>query len=87
MNFSGMFFPYLLGNGTAEDFRWNCQVSEAILSKQASWTGACTEKKGARSLTAEHGSAGSWELRLKRNPPADCHYPATSDDLGAPCTA
>lgn len=45
------------------------------------------KKTGTRSLTAEHGSAGSWEICLKQNPLADCHYLATSDDLGAPCTA
>lgn len=87
MNFCGMFFPYLLGNGTTEDFKWNCQVSEAFLSKQASWTGACMKKKGTHSFTAEHSSTGSWEICLKQNPLADCHYLAAYDDLGAPCTA
>lgn len=43
-------------------------------------------KKGTRSLTAEHSSIGSWEICLKQNPLAYCHYLATSDDLGAPCT-
>lgn len=62
MNFSGMFFPYLLGNGATDDFKWNCQVSEAILSKQASWTGAHTKKKGTRSLTAERAPQGAGKL-------------------------
>lgn len=86
MNFSGMFLPLSLGKWHRRGLQMELPsfTGYSVQTGQLDWT--VHEKKRDSQPHCRAWLYREWEICLKQNPLADCHYLTTSRDLGAPCT-